>query len=46
MRTVGRIIPKPPAAKSLEIDGEKLAEKVTEKKSKASPKSEKADDAK
>lgn len=46
MRIVGRIIPKPPAAESLEIDSEKLAEKVTEKKSKASPKSEKADDAK
>lgn len=46
MRTVGRIFPKPNAAESLEIDGEKLAEKVTEKKSKASPKSEKADDAK
>lgn len=46
MRTVGRIIPKPPAAESLEIDGEKLSVKVTEKKSKASPKSEKADDAK
>ena len=46
MRIVGRIIPKPPAAESLEIDSEKLAEKIAEKKSKASPRSEKADDAK
>ena len=46
MRIVGRIFPKPNAAESLEINSEKLAEKITEKKSKASPKSEKADDAK
>lgn len=46
MRTIGRIFPKLTAPKSLEIDSEKLAEKVTEKKSKASPKAEKADDAK
>ncbi|MGN0610058.1 MAG: hypothetical protein ACI4J6_12685 [Oscillospiraceae bacterium] len=47
MRTIGLVKTKPSAPvtnATLEIDGEKMAEKVTEKKPKSAPKAEKADD--